>query len=304
VLKVPDFAYSTGKAPAMIGTASFSFVADGSHSVTVYLRDTNTVHDPPYCINGFVLEKTTVPKGPDALVAYYDFEDDFLDSSGNDKHGVSSGAGVTFATNRPTALIHSAKAADFNGTNYVTLPFLGLYSSLAATNGLTISLWIKGNSSTPQSWFIAEGCTTNDNPAYVFGHTTTPYPERPTAFVRKLSGVPALNKKTATAELYNGSWHHWVWTDLDGTANMYIDGNPVAADTGTWAYTHTDIPLETTVIGAWVRSAANPSKYPLLGQMDDVSIWNTVLGENQIRYLASGGDPLRFGLKGTLIRVK
>lgn len=302
VLKVPDFAYSTGTAPAVVGTAGFSFIADGSHPVTVYLSDTKVAHDNPYVINGFVLEKTTFSKGPDALVAYYDFEDRCLDVSGNDKHGVASGAGVTFVTNRPTALTHSAKAADFNGTNYVTLPYLGLYNSLAATNGLTISLWIKGDTLTTQSWFIAEGCTTNTDPAYLFGHLLNV--AQPMALVRSLGGSTALSKKTATAQLYSGSWHHWAWTDLNGTASMYIDGNPVAAETGTWNYTRSVMPFDTTTIGAWVRSAANQAKFPFLGQMDDVSIWNTVLSPNQVRYLAAGGDPMSFGRKGTLIRVK
>jgi len=302
VLKVPDFAYSTGTAPAVVGTAGFSFIADGSHPVTVYLSDTKVAHDNPYCINGFVLEKMEFPKGPDALVAYYDFEDRCLDVSGNENHGLASGTGVTFVTDRPTALAHSAKAADFNGTNYVTLPYLGLYGSLAATNGLTISLWIKGQSSTTQSWFLGEGCTTNSDPAYLFGHYLNE--AKPTALVRTLNGNTVLMKKTATAQLYTGSWHHWVWTDLNGTANMYIDGVPAAAESGIWNYARSDMPLDTTTIGAWIRAAANQAKYPFLGQLDDVSIWNAVLSPNQIRYLAGGGDPMSFGLKGTLISIE
>jgi len=302
VLKVTNFAYSTGTAPAEIGSASLSFVADGIHSVTVYLRDTNTVHTQPYCINGFILEKTVYPKGPEDLVAYYNFEESFTDSSGNDRHGVPSGAGVTLVTDTPPMLTYSTKACDFNGTNYVTLPYLGLYSSLAATNGLTISLWIKGDSATPQSWFISEGYTGDALPAYVFGHTTDDNPERPTALIRTLSGT--TYKIDATSQLYNGNWHHWVWTDINGTANMYIDGVPVAAASGTWNYTHGDIPFNTTALGAWVRNKYESRKYPFTGQMDDVSIWNTVLSENQIKYLANGGDPLSLGRTGVILMLK
>lgn len=302
VLKVASFTYSTGFAPAAIGTANFSFVADGTHAVTVFLRDTNALPTQPFCINGFVLERVTPPKVSDTLVAYYTFENTFQDTSANDRHGTPSGAGVTFVTDTPSALRHSTQAAAFNGTDYVTLPYLGLYGSLAATNGLTLSLWLKSASSSAQSWFIAEGYTGHDNPAYVFGHALNL--AQPTALARVLSGTLLLNKKTATAPLYDGSWHHWVWTDSKGTANMYIDGNRVAADTGTWDYTHTDMPLDTTAIGAWIRDAAETRRYPLVGQLDDVAIWNSVLSESAIRHLAAGGNPLFIGVRGTLITAE
>jgi len=303
LLKVPGFSYSTGTAPAVIGEASFSFIADGSHPVTVYLRDTNAVPDQPFCINGFVLDKVVRPTVRETLVAHYDFEGSFADVSGNGRHGLPSGAGVTFVADTPPALRNSAKAADFNGTDYVTLPYLGLYRSLAATNGLTLSLWLKSTSTAPQFWFIGEGYTGNDNPAYLFGHTTAAGPERLAALVRTLSGGQPLSTQTATAALYDGGWHHWAWTDLNGTASVYIDGNRVAAAAGTWNYTHSDIPFDTTTLGAWIRDAAETRKYPLVGQMDDVSIWNSVLSESAIKYLAAGGSPLSVGLLGTLIRV-
>lgn len=301
VLIVPDFAYSTGTAPATVGTASLSFLADGTHAVTVYLRDTNTVHTAPYVINGFVLEQKTYPKAVRSLAAYYDFENTFADSSGNDKHGAPSGAGVTFVADTPPSLAHSAKAADFDGTNCVALPCLGLYSALAVTNGLTISLWIKGESSAAQSWFISEGYTGNNNPAYVFGHYAGS--ANPTALMRNSAGTVSLNTTTATVPLYDGNWHHWAWTDFNGTAKMYIDGAFVAAAVGTWNYTRSEMPLDTTTIGAWIRSETETRTYPFLGRIDDVSVWKTVLSENQIRYLAAGGSPLTIRIIGTFIRI-
>jgi len=284
LLKVPGFTYSTGTAPSTIGTASLSFVADGSSPVTIYLRD--TAGTQPYCINGFILTKAS---STGTLVAYYDFEDDLVDSSGNNNHGTAGGDGMSFLTSTPTALLNSTECADFDGNGYVSLPYLGLYSSLAATNGLTISLWIKSATSSATSWFLGEGYTDDDLPGYLFGHAVN-Y-ARPTALIRTLGGSSPLNKKTATAALYDGSWHHWVWTDKNGTANMYIDGVPVAADSGTWSYTHSSIPFDTTTIGAWIRDAAETRTYPLVGQIDDVSIWNTVLSTNDISQLYTGTSP-------------
>ena len=287
VTMVTNFTYSTGTAPSTVGTATLSFIADGTNPVIVYLRD--ILGTQPYCINGFVLTRVEQPETISNLVAYYDFENDLHDSSGNSNHGTSGGNGISFSDSTPTALPDSTECADFDGNGYVTLPYLGLYNFLAATNGLTISLWIKSESSTPQTWFLGEGYTENTNPGYLFGHSVNF--TRPTALIRNYSGTLPLNKKTATAPLFNGSWHHWVWTDINGTANMYIDGVPAGPESGTWDYSHSAIPFNTTTIGAWIRSEATSSKYPLNGQIDDVSIWNTILSSNDIARLNSGVSP-------------
>ena len=46
-----------------------------------------------------------------ALIAYYDFEDDTQDSSGNNNHGTNNG--VTFSTTVAGALSHSTRSGSF-----------------------------------------------------------------------------------------------------------------------------------------------------------------------------------------------
>lgn len=48
-----------------------------------------------------------------ALIAYYDFENDTLDSSGNGNHGTNNG--VTFSTTVAGALNHSTRSGSFEG---------------------------------------------------------------------------------------------------------------------------------------------------------------------------------------------
>ena len=301
VLKVASFTYSTGTAPAVVGTASFTFIADGTHPVTVYLRD--LAGTSPYCINGFTLNKVIPQNVSETLVAYYDFENDLLDSSENDRHGSDAGTDISFLTDTPTALSDSSNSALFDGDAYVTLPYLGLYSNLASSNGVTVSLWIKSETLTGQSWFLAEGCTTDDNPAYLIGHSENA--DKPRALIRTSGASLPLDKVTDTATLYDSSWHHFVWTDIYGSADMYIDGVPVAAASGDWNYSHTQIPFDTTTLGAWIRDDAEPlsRKYPLIGLMDDVSIWSSVLSSNDIAKLYTGTVPRALGSKGGMSNV-
>lgn len=61
---VSSFVYSTGTAPATVGTASFTFVADGSNPVAVVVQ--SSAGGSVYVINGFTL--TSVPEPSSAAL--------------------------------------------------------------------------------------------------------------------------------------------------------------------------------------------------------------------------------------------
>jgi hypothetical protein len=239
---------------------------------------------------------TIVNPLPDSqLVAYYPFENNFNDATTNLLHGTNSG-GVTFTSDTPAALTGSSTAGNFNGSSYVTLPHIGLYNGLAApgAGGLSISLWIKGASAPANAWFLGEGNTGSSAPAYAFGRVTGT--GSPRTYVRNDSNSTLCDTEADTATtpsvISDDTWHHWLWTDDNGTAKVYIDGVSVISDEidDEWSYTHGTLTLNTTTIGALVRRPAD-AKYPFLGQIDDVSIWRTTLRSEDIQALAAGVNP-------------
>ena len=246
------------------------------------------------------------------LVAYYTFENHFTDATTNLFNGTNSG-GVTFTSDTPPVLAESTKACNFDGSSYITLPYIGLYNNLAApgTEGLTVSLWIKSDNDS-NAWFLGEGNTGSGTPAYCFGNFSSEGLAR--GFIRSDANNSVLAETTdasaTPSQVCNGEWHNWVWTDKNGEANMYIDGiaAPSTATSGGWNFTRSTLTLNTTTIGALIRQPSD-SKYPYIGQIDDVSIWRTVLREQDIKALSAGVSPetiidgFDHKLEGTIILI-
>lgn len=228
---------------------------------------------------------TTLPNYPKLLV-YYDFETELNDQTTNACHGASvtaGGKGVTFTNQVPAALAgSSSRAGIFDGASWVRLPFLNLYGR-ARTGGVSVSVWVRGGAAT--SWILAEGSTENASPAYCFGSkNSVPL----SLYIRTDNNSVLLNKLSA-GSVFDTAWHHLVWTDQAGTVRLYIDGAP--ADTAGFSYTPGTLTLNTTTIGGYERSVALAT-YPFAGWMDDLAIWNEVLGTNVIQALSSGVSPL------------
>ncbi len=61
-----------------------------------------------------------------SLQAYYDFENNYNDTSGNAKHGAAVGAGISFITQNPMPSVNSYCAKTFTDANYMSIHFLNI----------------------------------------------------------------------------------------------------------------------------------------------------------------------------------
>ena len=221
------------------------------------------------------------------LLAYYDFEMQLNDQGTNAYHGTnctSTGAGVTFTDQVSVALAGTSReAAFFDGTSWLQLPFLNLYGR-AGSGGVSVSVWVK-SSTGKTSWLLGEGNTSNAYPVYCFGQTST---DKLRAMVRPNTG-PTMLDKVSSEPVFDATWHHLVWTDLAGEAQLFIDGVPAAASD--FNYMPGTLSLNTTTLGALERRPTD-SKYPFTGWIDDLSIWDEVLSIDSIRALSAGISPL------------
>jgi hypothetical protein len=220
------------------------------------------------------------------LLAYFDFDRELHDQGTNGFHGTrTGGAGVSFTNAVPPALAaRSHEAAAFDGTGWIALPFLGLYGR-ARAGGLSVSFWTKGGSAA-SSWLLAEGCTTSTAPSYCFGPRQSVATLR--AFVRTDANSGRLDRQSS-GSVFDGVWHHVVWTDQAGAARLYVDGE--VTDAVSFAYTTGTLTLDTTTLGALVRKPSDP-KYPFVGLVDDFAVWDEVLSTNNIAALSAGVSPL------------
>jgi hypothetical protein len=216
------------------------------------------------------------------LVAYYSFDDIVEDGSGNgnDPSVVSGG---NFITDVPSQ-IGSGKAFAMDGAaSGFSVPDS---PSLDITGGITISAWV--NMDDLLQWNVIAA----KQPS---GTAPTNWPGNfelrisPTAgqlqFLHQTSEGQTLGQYGSTINVVPIEWTHLLVTVADGgNASFYVNGIsagsfPTAGPFGVL----NDNPM---LVG---QRADGLSQFR--GYMDDLAIWNEVLGPGQIGALAAGGDP-------------
>jgi hypothetical protein len=225
-----------------------------------------------------------------ALIAYYDFENDTLDSSGNNNHGANNG--VTFSSAVAGALAHSTRSGSFEGGtsgDHVDLGSLGLFNIAQAT-GLTMSFWVRPNVASQAAWIVAEGNDTDGDTAYVWG-ARTQADGKMSQFIRNNAGTFSTSASSQNAFLV-GEWRHVLITDNAGTVTVFIDG---VQDPNNLSYTKSGTyTFQNSSIGAWLRGAAGGPTInnQFNGLIDDVAIFDEILDSSRISALAGGANPI------------
>jgi hypothetical protein len=225
-----------------------------------------------------------------ALIAYYPFEDNTLDSSGNGNHGTNNG--VTFSTTVAGALSHSTKSGSFEGGisgDHVDLGYLNLFNTAQST-GLAMSFWVRPNVASQGAWIVAEGNDTNPNPAYVWGARTQADGKMNNLIRNNTGGTSGTSTFASNQDSFVvGEWHHVVVTDNAGSVTVYIDG---VQDTSSLSYTKTGTyTFQNSSLGAWLRGATGGTptvNNQFNGLIDDVALFSGVLSAGQVSSLTLG----------------
>jgi len=212
----------------------------------------------------------------EGLVAYYPFNGNANDESGNGNDGVVHGATLTV-----DRFGNASNAYEFDGVN----DFIQSYNSLNdITNNISISIWIKkedlwedeyqkiiltGTSASNYGVNISQG--PNDYPFYFQINDNS---------VQVKTNYPAIN-----------SWVHIVGV-YDGTQiKLYIDKGFIGADSYTL---NVDI-LNPLRIG-WGYGVEFFN-----GKIDDIRIYNRALTETEIQQLYDGGEEPNLSLTGSIV---
>jgi Concanavalin A-like lectin/glucanases superfamily len=201
------------------------------------------------------------------LVAYYPFNGNANDESGNGYDGTVNGATLV-----PDRFGKPNSAYSFNGSDASIL--LNNTSTLNFTDGFTLATWVHFTSSNTDKQIVAKHICGNMS-GYFLGAGTLGGPSN--VFEFYVNNDPRLY----TAETYNdGQWHLVVGVYDGMTQYLYVDG--VLTDSQAKTYTNSN----TTNIT--IGSATDCGYFS--GSIDDVRIYNRALSAAEIQELYTGGS--------------
>ncbi len=209
------------------------------------------------------------------LVAYYPFNGNANDASGNGHNGTIVGA--TFGTNRFNQANSGLLFNGFN-TNYVSTSF----TPPSGTSSRTFSIWFN-TSSTAQD---QNSYSTSDGSMFSYGAVDTYAGDRIEMGIQSDGNVylgSSFSGTTTTTTWNDGKWHHFVvimpTSATLTTLQIFIDGSlqPVFYYLSATFNTATTYPL---VIGKSVGG-----NYSYNGVMSNLRIYNRALSTNEVTQL-------------------
>ena len=207
------------------------------------------------------------------LVAYYPFDGNANDVSGNGYNGTPSG-GVTFTADR-FGNPNSAVLFDGSSGSITTLPL-----NFASNSTVSVSLWLKANSPTggPATYYLAI-----DNTAFVVAHSYYPSPS-PGLNQIVFGAQSGTTTGTAGGYITPGNWYHFVGTYDGTTIRAYINGSLIQQTNLSGPMNDPNSPL----------NFGGVSTYPYYwnGSLDDVRIYNRALTDAEVAQLYSSESGL------------
>jgi len=257
------------------GTASFTSAITGLTTGTTYYLRAYAINSAGTAYGSQQTFKTALPTN--GLVAYYPFNGNANDESGNGNNGTVNGS--TLITDR---FGKSSSAYSFNGTNNsIVVPNSSTLNF--SDNKLSISFWLKmPNYPTSETHIITKysgvGTTTTGFMVVAYTDTATfvyRYAEAATTGGWGWAEMPMLNLPA-----FN-SWFHVVTTTDTGYDKLYINGILKASNPTKHNF---NIGANNESLRFGIGPPQNPRSY-YNGAMDDIRIYNRALTPAEVTAL-------------------
>lgn len=203
------------------------------------------------------------------LIAWYSFNGNSADSSGNGNHLTNSGATLTTDRNN-----NANSAYSFDGVN----DYLGIASpafQMGDTSSFSVSFWVnKSNTSFGMPYW--HGLTIGQGGSGKFVHFMQMNTSNATHWgTNKQGSAWVWAQSTYTVN----TWEHWAGVYDNNVMKLYKNGVQVA--TNTYSYTGTITSTMPFYIGS---NLANANNY-FNGKVDDFGIWHRALTPAEINNL-------------------
>lgn len=220
------------------------------------------------------------------LVAYFPFNGNANDESGNGNSGTVNGAKLTV-----DRFGSANKAYSFDGTNDITLDF---NPSLvpSGSNSKSYSFWMKSNDNlndasaifTNGNFDLAGGCFTihlyYSNYVSYLMHSSLGYG----------GGDPGHSNIICGKSLWDDNYHHIVVSFVNTTCTVYVDGIFVSSETWTKPVKPFDSDYKIW-IGKGYNSYQNGYVQYFKGILDDIRIYDRSLSSNEVTELYESEKP-------------
>ena len=202
------------------------------------------------------------------LVGWWPFNGNANDESGNGNNGTVNGATLTsdrFGSNN--------KAYNFvNANNYISIPSFNWYSN----NGFSFSFWVNLSSISNDQLFIKHGTAFggNGNGIYMNLFNSSVFLTSPTN-----QGQGAVTPQNPFS---SNSWVMITYSvELNSFTKIFINGNPIS----TTAYNGILTSIITPSTPIYFGKDVITNSQQLIGQLDDIGIWNRALTQQEITTL-------------------
>ncbi len=224
------------------------------------------------------------------LVAYYPFNGNADDESGNGHDGTVSGATLTedrFGTaNSAYRLYGTGEYIEVAHT-----PDLNF-----GTGDFSVSFWVNTADSNQLQSAFSKGHMPDQGKYWM---RINDYKSGGELSFRTADGAgQATHLITNEASITDGAWHHIVSIRRGSDLELYLDGDPLDSISGDVRNVDSSSPF---YIGAF-RDASDNIEKVLVGVIDDIFIYNRALTETEIEELYSAQPPPDFDLKKFKIR--
>jgi hypothetical protein len=215
----------------------------------------------------------------DGLVAYYPFNGNADDESGNSNHGMVNGATLT-----EDKFGNAESAYSFNGiNNYINL------GNVIATNVFSFSVWFTTNSSKRNQTILGNyrPCSYVDTGFILLNYGRE---------IEKGDPRLQLYKKTAieySEDMADNRWHHVVGVFGKNSFYFYVDGILRGSETG--SYNQTSINTKVGAADAISDYCGVTGESYFNGKIDNIRIYSRTLSESEVQQLYQiGGSSLQF----------
>lgn len=219
----------------------------------------------------------------DGLVGYWTFDGkdmpfgNVLDVSGRG----NTGNAVNMSTSTMYVEGKLGQALKFDGLDDCVTSSNPTYSS---TTPYSISLWARSTTDA-DAYLYVETDPANGSTAFfsIQFSGSSGFGGRFAVKIRNNATVTLLSRNSTLLGSANGQWHHLVWVDTMGTAQLYIDGKPDTGNGSGWNYTPSPITVTTRTFGTF---NINGNRFGFLnGNIDDVRTYNRALSAQEVKQL-------------------
>ncbi len=231
-----------------------------------------------FCILPQVTHANTLTKIPNnlGLIAYWSFNEGtsttVADTSGYMRHGTMSGFANPATSVSGWGSGKLGKGLIFDGSNDIVDIDRPIYPT---NTNWSFSAWVKATPTTAATIY-GEGESGVNNRKIFIGRTNS---AKLRVTIQNTAGTTLLGV-SSTGDVFDGNWHHIVFSDANGTAALYIDGT---LDASNFSYTRT---------GTFVQDSSNMGctqeiscNDPFIGSLDEVRLYNRALSASDAAVL-------------------